>query len=89
MFKNSNAGAYGSIGTASNAQQNSNMGTSLSASNSTALGVGKTNNANHYAGYEAAVYAAASSYLQAKNTGQSNKWMKTGRGGGGNKLLNV
>lgn len=28
-----------------------------------------------YPGYEAAVYAAASSYLQAKNTGQTNQWM--------------
>lgn len=42
-------------------------------------GKGSTSNATganaHYAGYEAAVYAAASSYLQAKNTGSTNQWM--------------
>lgn len=64
----------------------------LSAANSAPLGAQKPGNlaANHYAGYEAAVYAAASSYLQAKNTGQSNNWLnKKNNVGGGNKFGKV
>uniref|UniRef100_A0A915DEP2 DZF domain-containing protein n=1 Tax=Ditylenchus dipsaci TaxID=166011 RepID=A0A915DEP2_9BILA len=34
-------------------------------------------------GYEQAVFAAASSYLQAKNTNKTNTWMGGKRGGGG------
>jgi hypothetical protein len=36
-----------------------------------------------FLGYEAAVFAAASSYLQAKNTNNTNSWMGQKRGGGG------
>uniref|UniRef100_A0A914C074 DZF domain-containing protein n=1 Tax=Acrobeloides nanus TaxID=290746 RepID=A0A914C074_9BILA len=77
------ASTLGSLG-----QQTSLSGgiTSTAGSN---YGVGTKSSAtgagNHYAGYEAAVYAAASSYLQAKTTGQTNVWMskKGGAGGGG------
>ncbi|CAJ0596270.1 unnamed protein product [Cylicocyclus nassatus] len=54
-------------------------------SNKSALAV---NSGNTYSNYDAAVYAAASSYLHSKATGTTNMWMskKPGRGGGfGNK----
>ncbi|VDK47436.1 unnamed protein product [Cylicostephanus goldi] len=56
-------------------------------SNKSALAV---NSANTYSNYDAAVYAAASSYLHSKATGTTNMWMSkkpgAGRGGGfGNK----
>lgn len=93
MFKTSSGSAgYGNI-----CRSTSNIPPS-SMSNANSLGIGthqgqkQTGNnvaTNHYAGYEAAVYAAASSYLQAKNTGQSNQWMSNNnnkRLGSGNKF---
>ncbi|KAI1709057.1 DZF domain-containing protein [Ditylenchus destructor] len=60
--------------------------TATAGANATPIGSGKPNSntatgANaHYAGYEAAVYAAASSYLQAKNTGHTGHWMNNAGG---------
>lgn len=76
MFKGSNnTSGYGNIGRTTNNIQTSNIANSLGLSGHQGQKQNNTAATSHYAGYEAAVYAAASSYLQAKNTGQSNQWM--------------
>ncbi|VDO64734.1 unnamed protein product [Heligmosomoides polygyrus] len=52
-----------------------------------AFGAGQLDSTNSYSNYDAAVYAAASSYLHSKATGTTNMWMSkkpvgAGRGGG-------
>uniref|UniRef100_A0A183C7H0 DZF domain-containing protein n=1 Tax=Globodera pallida TaxID=36090 RepID=A0A183C7H0_GLOPA len=68
----SNTGTYGVIG-----------GGKATGANATSAATGA--NAAHYTGYEAAVYAAASSYLQSKNHGASGNWVNKAPGGNYNK----
>lgn len=73
------ATTFGSLGqTSTLGGITSTAGSNLGAATKT---LGATGTNTQYTGYEAAVYQAAASYLQAKTTGQTNQWMakKSGR----------
>uniref|UniRef100_A0A0K0CYV8 DZF domain-containing protein n=1 Tax=Angiostrongylus cantonensis TaxID=6313 RepID=A0A0K0CYV8_ANGCA len=77
----SNAGATVGYGrpTASATSQAAKSLAALASANKSALTI---NSPSSYSNYDAAVYAAASSYLHSKATGTSNMWMSgVGRGG--------